>query len=105
MAFNGNEGDVITLAEAITMTTTYRNSVPVGSTLGNFIGKNKLAMITNQTGCMGIRIYYGTDAQGIHNVVLVGADADENDMTEGVIIDKSIRCPPMCGNRKSPLNS
>lgn len=103
MAFNGNEGEAITLAEAVEWTTEYRNSVPAGSTLGHFYGKNKLMEILQQTDCVGIRIYFGTEPDGTESLVLVGATANEEDIYDGIIIDRSTRCPPNCGS-KSPLN-
>jgi hypothetical protein len=34
----------------------------------------------------------------------VGAKADENDMEQGVIVERLSPCPPLCP-RKNPLNS
>lgn len=104
MAFNGNEGTAITLADAADWTKRYREAAPEGATLAHFYGKNKLLEILNQEDCMGIRVYFGTEPNNTESLVLVGADADEDDMTAGVIIDRSIRCPPMCSS-KGPLNS
>lgn len=104
MSFNGNEGAVVTLADASRWTGNYRNTVPAGDVIGLFLGKNQLMKILNQTGCMGIRFYYAIGDDGVKNLVAVGAMTDESDMTTGVILDKCSLCPPRCGTRNS-LNS
>lgn len=104
MAFTGNEGKVITLSEASDWTAAYRATISQGDTLAHFFGRDNLEAILDQEGCMGIRIYYAIDEPSSQALVLVGADAAENDMENGVIVDKSVKCPPMCGNG-SKLNS
>jgi hypothetical protein len=37
-------------------------------------------------------------------LILVGVDADGNDMADGVLLDEHFLCPPFC-NANSPLNS
>lgn len=103
MAFNGNEGTTIRLTDAVEWTTNYRNSVPAGSTLAHFYGKNKLMEILQQTDCVGIRIYFGIEPDGTESLVLVGANANGEDLYNGVIIDRAYRCPIYCPS-KSPLN-
>ena len=104
MAFNGDEGSVVTLTDASRWTANYRKTVPVGEITAQFVGKNQLLKILNQTGCMGIRLYYGIGDDGLKNIVAVGAGADENDMTSGIILEKFLPCPPRCSGRNS-LNS
>lgn len=104
MAFNGTEGHVVTLTEGQDWTARYRASIEPGGITGHFFGYEKLNLILNQTGCKGIRIYYGLEADGTKNLVLVGANAAMDDMENGVILEKSVVCPPMCGT-KSKLNS
>ena len=104
MAFNGDEGSVVTLADASRWTGNYRKTIPACDTLGQFVGKNQLMKILNQKGCMGIRFYYGIDDDGSKNLIGVGAGSDENDMTAGVILEKFLQCPPRCSS-KNTLNS
>lgn len=104
MAFNGNEGSEVTLAEASGWTANYRNTIPVGEIISQFVGKNQLMKILNQEDCMGVRIYYGIGDDGIKNLIAVGAGSDENDMIDGVILERFIQCPPMCP-KKNGLNS
>jgi hypothetical protein len=103
MSFNGNEGAVITLAEAATLTEAYRNanSNDPNLILGHFIGINKLNQILSQIGCVGIRTYHGLDVNGKKAIVMVGVDSDENDLTAGVILDKAHDCPSNCGSSNS----
>ena len=102
MSFNGNESSVISLQEATDMTSNYRNAKP-GETKAHFFGKNKLMQILNQAECVGIRAYYGIDSNGAKQLVFVGADASEEDLFNGVILDLSVICPNNCANL-SPLN-
>ena len=95
MSFNGNEGSPITLADAADLTANYRATISPG---------NRLLDILNQTGCMGVRIYFGLDKNGEQELVLVGADSNEQDMEKGVIIDQLTPCPTICSS-SNPLNS
>jgi hypothetical protein len=104
MTFTGNEGAVITLAEGAKMTANYRATTNLGETIGHAVGKNLVNAILNQTGCMGMRIYYAINEKDEKQIVLVGVDLDGNDMIQGVIVDKLGNCPPECSN-KNPLNS
>lgn len=104
MAFNGNEGSVVTLTEAAGWTAAYRNTIKEGDRIAHFFGTNKIQQILDQPGCMGIRIYHGLDENGEKILILVGAAADESDMTNGVIVEVSFPCPPICPGL-NPLNS
>lgn len=104
MTFTGNEGAVITLAEGAEMTANYRATINVGETIGHAVGKNLVNAILNQTGCMGIRLYYAINNKGVKQLVLVGVNSDGDDMYQGIIVDKIPNCPPECG-KTSPLNS
>ena len=101
MSFNGTEGGPIDLDDGATLTGNYRAA---GNTeLGAFYGKDILRQILDQEGCMGIRIYYGEDKNGKKEMVLVGANANEDDMLE-LVADSGRKCPPYCGAPNS-LNS
>ncbi len=104
MSFNGNEGSVITLADAADLTANYRATISPGDRLGLFVGRNRLLDILNQTGCMGVRLYFGLDKNGDPELVLVGATSNENDMEKGVIVDGLLPCPVRCSS-PNPLNS
>jgi hypothetical protein len=104
MSFNGNEGSVISLTDASDLTANYRATISPGDRLGLFVGRNRLLDILNQTGCMGVRICFGIDKNGDPELVLVGADSNEDDMEKGVIVDHLSPCPPRCG-KSNALNS
>lgn len=102
MAFNGTEGGLISLSQASEMTADYRNSNP-GGLKGHFFGKDILLELLDQPSCKGIRIYYAENSKGRQELVLVGADASENDILEK-IADLSTPCPNRC-SVNNPLNS
>lgn len=104
MSFNGNEGEVISLSTAAGWTANYRDQMGHGDPKGHFFGKSKIQDILDQSGCVGIRMYHGIDDDDQKVIILVGVDADENDMTSGTIVERSIFCPPRCGSSNS-LNS
>ena len=96
MSFDGNEGKVVSLEEAAIWTANFRNSIQPGETIAHFIGKNKLLELLEQENCVGVRIYYGLDENGEQNLVFVGADENENDLVNGVIVEYAPKCPPKC---------
>ncbi|MFT5777350.1 MAG: hypothetical protein ACI837_000282 [Crocinitomicaceae bacterium] len=107
MAFDGNEGGIITLEEGAEMTSAYRKNSPEPDVNGHFFGRDILEEILKQEGCMGIRIYYGLREEGTgkknQELVIVGADGNEDDMLN-LVGDISIPCPTHCG-KANPLNS
>lgn len=103
MAFNGSEGSWITATDGGTLTKNYRDSAPSGCKIAQFLGKDKLQDLLDVEGSMGIRIYYGLDNDGKQKVVLVAADANENDIMS-LILDTAVPCPSRCSN-KNALNS
>jgi hypothetical protein len=104
MSFNGNEGEFVTLNDASRWTANYRNTIQPGDVIAEFLGKEKILELLSQEGCVGIRIYYGINDYGKKNVSLVGADANQNDIEDGLLIDKGEFCPPFCSKRNA-LNS
>ena len=104
MAFDGNEGTIVSLQEASRWTANYRRTIPLGEVISQFVGREKLLDILNQDGCMGVRMYYAIDDDGKKNLVLVGAKENEDDMENGIIVDKCFLCPPRCPSRNE-LNS
>ena len=101
MAFDGNEGTMITLNEGARLTREYRNTNP-GKALGSFYGKEKLLELLNQPECMGIRIYYGEENRDLQ-LVLVGADGNQDDILD-LVLDKGMAIPPYIGS-SNVLNS
>ncbi len=93
MAFNGTEGSFISLNDGAVLTKTYRTNHK-NKKIAQFFGKDKLLDLLNQTGAMGIRIYFG-ERDGDLELVLVAADANENDLLDK-ILDKGWSCPTNC---------
>jgi hypothetical protein len=96
-------GSIITLTEASKMTATFRKNYP-NATKGVMYSNNVFTDILSQTGCVGIRIYNGIDANGKLTNVLVGVDASGNDLYNGKVYDTGAACPTACGVL-NPLNS
>ena len=102
MAFNGKEGGPITIEQGADLTANYRAKNP-NSRKGHFYGRDILQRLLDQEGCMGIRIYYGIDENDEKELVLVGAQENEDDMLE-LVVDLSRPCPNRCGS-PNDLNS
>ncbi len=104
--FTGNEDQTITLTEAAALTKNYRNAQPSGSNpiLGHYFGKKILNDILAQQDCVGIRVYYALNASGEKELVLSGVYANGNDISNGVLGDRSFKSPPYSGVA-NPLNS
>lgn len=101
MSFTGDEAEEFPLSTAAEWTANYRTANPDGR-LGHFFGKTIINRILEQPGCLGIRVYYALDADGKQQMIMVGADANENDLHNGIIAEMSRPCPPFCPN-SSPL--
>lgn len=102
MAFDGSEGSQIDLTVAARWTARYR--VAGGEIHAHFFGREILQQILDQDGCMGIRVYYGLDDNGVSQLILVGANADAEDLYEGIVADYADPCPNNCDSA-SPLNA
>jgi hypothetical protein len=98
--FTGNEDHEITITEGGKMTRKYRSTIQPGEKLGGYFSQKALNDLLNQQGCVGIRYYYGIDSYGEHVLVLVGVDANENDLADisknHLCMEMSIPCPNHC---------
>lgn len=103
MAFDGTEGGEIELQTASEWTKNYRKKFP-REIKARFFGKDIINDILDQTGCMGIRIYYALDGSDNKELILAGAKANEDDMETGVLAEFSVPCPTYCGTHND-LNS
>lgn len=102
MSFTGNENHEISLAAAAILTENYRNQNP-NATLGGFFGKTAIEAILAQPGCVGIRYYNAID-NNEPTLVLVGVDANQNDLYNGPLAEFSKPNPPYT-SISNPLNS
>lgn len=83
--------------EAGNMTGAWRSNGS-GSVNAVFFGREKLEAILAQDGCLGIRMYFAINDKGEKTLVLVGADVNEDDQAQGLILDRAIPCPTRCGS-------
>lgn len=115
MAFDGSEGTFITLADGSAMTERFRDEFLTGNRIHKavFFGREKLLALLNQADNKGIRCYFAASEKNDSGndwtefeLVLVGADANENDQlgTNDKILDHGTPCPYYCSTANA-LNS
>jgi len=85
----------ISLAAAAALTKRYQAASPKAEKAEAFHGDQVRSMLA-QPGCVGLRIYYGLNADGTPALVLAGIDASDNDLT-GTLLEFGFPCPPICG--------
>lgn len=102
--FTGEENHDISLNDAAALTGRYRSLMGENDIKGGFFGRDAIEEVLAQTGCVGIRYYYGLSTNGKQVLVLVGANADGDDLTEGVVLEFSVPCPAYCATNND-LNS
>jgi hypothetical protein len=61
---------------------------------------NAYQQVMTQPGCVKVRTYFALDELNNLTIVIVGVDELGNDMTNGIIMERSDRCPSHC-----PINS
>ncbi len=97
-----NNPHVINLNDAIQLTHAFQNSPQYqGNTVACMIDSAAYQQLLAQPGCVNVRTYFGLD-QGALTIVVVGVDLNDNDMTNGIILDIAALCPPRFHNG-SPL--
>ena len=106
MSFNGNENHDISFDEASILTKRYREKEGATARKGGFFGRKAIEKLLQQESCVGIRYYYGLDSKDEKVLVLVGANAAENDlvMSDNVAFEYSVVSPPR-GGEDNMLNS
>lgn len=98
MTFTGLEDHSISLRDAAELTKNYRDAQTSDFYIkAEYFGQRALRSVLEQEDCVGLRIYYGQDSAGTPKLVIVGALSNGNDMDSGIILDKSIPCPYVCG--------
>ena len=93
--FTGDENHAITAAEALTFIKQFREHYGPEAAPGVFFDKQVVQAILNQPEAVGMRYYYGTDMFGETRLVLVGTDANRNDLLEGEPVKASVLHPPL----------
>lgn len=88
---------VISLDEAKAMTHAYQNAQQFqGLTVSCMIDKDAYQLVLDQPNCVSVRTYFGLNSEEKLTIVVVGVDAEGEDMTEGVLLDMSHLCPVNC---------
>jgi len=96
MNLDKNSGGEITLKEAQDLIEAFQTKFP-DEKKAFYVGSNHLQAIIDQENCIGVRIYNAYDeVKETKTVVLVGVDRLENDMKDGIIVDRTVICPPHC---------
>jgi hypothetical protein len=93
---NSNHDHRISLEKAKEFTKNYRESQTFGGKYCGFFGADAIKSILQQDGCVGVRYYYGLDANANQVLVLVGVTANGTDITNGQLAEVSVPCPPLC---------
>lgn len=105
---NGTEGDPISLETAKRWAQNYKATLKSQEEhRGHFFGFEIIEQILKEESCVGIRIYYGVDDNGKRQLLLVGVNANGDDLlplpggrVDGdgdIVADASLPCPDMCG--------
>jgi len=93
----GNENHQVDLVTAVRYIKNHKSNLKAPSINGGFFGRNAFDKILAQPGVIGIRYYYAQTDDGISTLVLVGVDAKGQDIQTGLIMERSLPCPPFCG--------
>ncbi len=107
----GSENHDISIEDAAELTSNYR-SLPLGTILngitgmkGVAFGKDAIQEILDQSGCVGIRFYFGMEVlPPSFKLIGVGVNSSGNDMTSGKIMQHGLPCPTTCSTTNA-LNS
>lgn len=92
-----NNTHVISLDEAKQMTHAYQNAPQFqGLTVASMIDKEAYQLVIDQPNCVNIRTYFGLNSEEKLTIVIVGVDANGEDMTDGVLLNRALLCPENC---------
>ena len=95
MTLTGQEKHLIDLAEATPLIDRFAATVNVGDIRAHYFGKDDLLKVLNQTGCVGLRMYYALNDDNTPTLVIFGVDAAEHDIrVDQRVLDRSYPCPP-----------
>ena len=86
----------ITLDAAAGLTRRYRESSAKGAEHAGAFHADQVRELLAQKGCVAMRVYYGKNEEGRGELVLVGIDENDKEMTGGILLDVLFPCPPFC---------
>jgi len=85
----------IPLTEAAVMTRRWRLQHPK-SEEGGLFDAGQVRDLLAQPGAVALRYYHGVNEDGTYAIILVAVDAAGLDLTDGVIMEQHLPCPPIC---------
>jgi hypothetical protein len=94
--FPGAEKHEITFKEARKLIKRHTKSPIHPKHHGGSFDRAAIDKILAQPGCARLRFYHGKNEDGTPAMILVGIDAEGNDMAKGCIMDTMQPCPPFC---------
>lgn len=94
--FTGNEDHEIPAEKAKGYIRRWREGRGKGEVQGGFFGRAVLDRMLAQPGCVGLRIYHAKHEKGNATFVLVGTNADGQDLWQGTVAEEMLPCPPNC---------
>ena len=96
MALPPSRDHKITLADARALLQRHRTAAAQGAERGGMFHAKAVRDLLAQPGVVGLRYYHGRKADGSAATVLVGVDANGNDMSKGTVLEEHYPCPPYC---------
>ena len=97
---SGSEGQIISLGAATALTSNYRAANPAATVVSEYFGRNSIQTVLNQAGAVGLRIYYGRKNNGTPALILVGVNANGQDIIVGPLMEEGWPCPPLCDSTR-----
>ena len=111
MSLDGSEGGWISRANARQGINTYKASAAYTANQGflaHYFGRDFIDDLLAQSGCVGLRVWYGIGPDASLNDVpqlyIVGVDSNGDDilpLNNPLVADFTRPCPPMCPNISS----
>ena len=76
------------------------HSISVSSVdvISHYFGKDVVEKVMKQSGCVGVRMYYRTRANGKSGFIFVGVDKNGKDLAPTIIAGPIVMCPPLCSD-------
>jgi hypothetical protein len=92
-----NNSHEVSLDQAKEMTHAYQNAPNFqGLTVSGMIDKDSYLQVVNQPNCVNVRTYFALNSDMKLTIVVVGVDANGEDITDGVLLNKALLCPENC---------
>lgn len=96
----------ITLEDATKWIKNWRTNLPKEPAKAHLIQKQALLDVMAPADVVAVRAYMAIDEDGVQKVVLVGVDANGQDLIDDshILVDKSKPCPPYCSGESVLLD-